>query len=137
MRSDCPLNYALELFGDKWSLLIIRDMVFFDKRYYQEFLLSEEKISTNILANRLLMLEKNGFIKKKKAPDHKQKIVYSLTEKAIDLVPMIIEIGLWSDKHGHHIPAYKKELILKDVKINKLNALQQLKDKLYRKHISS
>lgn len=135
MRSDCPLNYALELFGDKWSLLIIRDMVFFEKRYYQEFLLSDEKISTNILANRLHTLEKNGFIKKEKAVDHKQKIIYSLTEKGIDLVPIIIEIGLWSDKYGLHIPVHKKDMILKEVKIDKAYAIQLLKEKLYHKHV--
>lgn len=134
MRSDCPLNYALELFGDKWSLLIIRDILFFDKRYYHEFLLSEEKISTNVLANRLLRLEKNGFVKKEKSPDHKQKIIYSLTEKGIDLVPIILEIGLWSDKYGDHIPLHRKDFILKEVKIDKTAAIQTLKNKLYVKH---
>lgn len=135
MRSDCPLNYALELFGDKWSLLIIRDMIFFNKRYYQEFLLSEEKISTNILANRLLMLENKGFISKEQSPDHKQKKIYSLTEKGIDLVPIIIEIGLWSDKYGLHIPIARKDFILKDVRVNKTKALQKLKNALYESHV--
>ncbi|WP_134087794.1 helix-turn-helix domain-containing protein [Olivibacter sp. XZL3] len=134
MRSDCPLNYALELFGDKWSLLIIRDMVFFNKRYYHEFLLSEEKISTNVLANRLLTLEKNGFVKKEKSLDHKQKIIYSLTEKGIDLVPIIIEIGLWSDKYGDHIPPHKKDFILKEIRVNKTNGIQTLKKELHTAH---
>lgn len=135
MRSDCPLNYALELFGDKWSLLIIRDMIFFNKRSYQEFLASEEKISTNILAHRLSTLERNGFVKKEHSKKHKQKIIYSLTEKGIDLVPIIIEIGLWTDKYADNIPVQKKDLILSDVRMDKPNAIQQLKKNLYERHI--
>lgn len=137
MRSDCPLNYALEIFGDKWSLLIIRDMVFFNKRYYQEFLTSEEKISTNILANRLAALEDNGFVKKEQSTAHKQKMIYSLTEKGIDLVPLIIEIGLWTDRYGAEIPAEKKDFILKDVRVDKQKAIERLKGMLYETHIQT
>jgi len=100
MRSDCPLNFGLELFGDKWSLLIIRDLMFFGKRHYNEFLTSAEGISTNILADRLAMLEKEKIIKKEKDSQHKQRYVYSLTEKGIDLLPIILSIGLWSDKYA-------------------------------------
>jgi len=135
MRSDCPLNYALEIFGDKWTLLIIRDLVFFNKRYYQEFLSSEEKISTNILADRLANLEKNGFVKREKVAYHKQKIIYSLTEKGIDLVPLIIEIAIWSAKYGEDIPEYKKDFILHDVKKDKITAIKNLKENLYSAHI--
>jgi len=135
MRSDCPLNYALEIFGDKWSLLIIRDMVFFNKRYYQEFLASEEKISTNILADRLTALEKNGFLKKEQSKNHKQKMIYSLTQKGIDLVPIIMEIGLWTDRYGEEIPSQKKDFILKDVRVDKIKAITQLKEYLYDRHI--
>lgn len=137
MRSDCPLNYALEIFGDKWTLLIIRDMIFFDKRYYQEFLSSEEKISTNILAIRLNSLEKNGFVRKEKSSRHKQKIIYSLTQKGIDLVPMVIEIGFWSEKYGEHIPAYKTDAILKEARKNKVFAIEKLISHLQKTHLSS
>jgi len=136
MRSDCPLNYALETFGDKWSLLIIRDMIFFNKRHYQEFLSSEEKISTNILASRLATLEKNGFIKKHQAPYHKQKIIYHLTEKGIDLVPIILEIGLWSDKYGEHIPTDKKDFVLQDARKNKAMAIKKLMNRLRKMHLT-
>ena len=100
MRSDCPLNYGIEIFGDKWTLLIIRDLMFFSKRYYNEFLGSAEGIATNLLADRLTMLEKEKIIKKEKDSLHKQRFVYSLTEKGIDLLPIILSIGLWSDKYA-------------------------------------
>lgn len=98
-RSSCPQYLGLEVFGDKWSLLIIRDMMIDGKRHFREFLQSEEKIASNILASRLEALEVEGIIYKGSDPSHKQKIVYSLTEKGIDLFPILIEIARWSVKH--------------------------------------
>ncbi|MEO5909244.1 MAG: helix-turn-helix domain-containing protein [Pelobium sp.] len=89
----------LEVFGDKWSLIIIRDIMFAGKRYFRELLNSEEKIASNILTDRLVMLEREGIINKVDDPAHKQKNIYSLTEKGIDLLPVIVEIGRWSLKH--------------------------------------
>lgn len=88
-RSDCPISLALDIFGDKWSLLIIRDLMFLKKQTYSEFLISEEKISTNILADRLAKLENAGLIRKFRN-------LYSLTEKGIDLVPVMLEVVRWS-----------------------------------------
>lgn len=135
MRSDCPLNFGLEIFGDKWTLLIIRDMMFFNKRYYNEFLMSKEGISTNILADRLAMLERERFITKQKDGKHKQKIIYSLTEKGIDLLPVIIEVGLWSDKYASDDLNPGKEIILGGVKENKMTGLEKIREKLYTQHI--
>jgi len=98
-RSFCPVNLALEVFGDKWSLIIIRDIMFQDKRSFRELLQSEEKIATNILTDRLAMLEQEGIISKAPDPEHKQKHIYSLTAKGIDLLPIMVEIGGWSLKH--------------------------------------
>jgi DNA-binding HxlR family transcriptional regulator len=98
-RSGCPLSYTLDFFGDKWSLLIVRDMALNNKSTYSEFLNSEEKIATNILADRLSMLEANGFVTKQVAADKKSKFVYRLTEKGISLVPIILEIGLWGSTY--------------------------------------
>jgi DNA-binding HxlR family transcriptional regulator len=98
-RSNCPINLAVEVIGDKWTLLIIRDLMFEDKRHFREFLGGEEKIATNILTDRLAMLEAEGLITKKSDPDHKQKFLYSLTTKGIDLLPVIIELGAWSMKY--------------------------------------
>ena len=98
-RSGCPINLSLEVFGDKWSLLIIRDIMFGGKRYFREFLQSEEKIASNILADRLSMLEREGIITKTDDPSHKQKNIYKLTELGIDLLPVLVEISRWSLTH--------------------------------------
>lgn len=98
-RSDCPINYGIEIFGDKWTLLIVRDLMFKGKYYYGEFLQSEEKIATNILADRLALLEKNGLVSKSNDPKHKQKLIYKLTPKGIDLVPVLVELIVWAAKY--------------------------------------
>ena len=98
-RSECPINYSLELFGDKWSFLIIRDIMFRGKRYYTEFLQAGEKISTNILADRLILLEREGIIIKKVDTEHKSKFIYQLSPKGIDLMPILVEVVLWGAKY--------------------------------------
>ena len=98
-KSRCPIHFALELFGDKWTLLIVRDLMFKGKHYYGEFLQMEEKIATNILADRLSLLEQSGIITKTVDEQHKSKQVYKLTQKGIDLLPVLTEIILWSAKH--------------------------------------
>ena len=107
-RSDCPISFALDLFGDKWSLLIIRDLMFKGKVYYGDFLDSEEKIATNILADRLQMLERAGIIAKRQDQRIKTKYIYSLAEKGIDLLPVLIEIILWSAKYDPETAAPKE-----------------------------
>lgn len=99
LRSNCPINYALEFLGDKWTLLIIRDMVFDGKTFYKEFLASEEKIATNILSDRLKRLEKLEIIKSSVYEKQKTQKVYTLTQKGIDLVPLLIELIGWSGKY--------------------------------------
>ncbi|MEO9340066.1 helix-turn-helix domain-containing protein [Mesorhizobium sp. SB112] len=94
-RSGCPINLSLEVFGDKWSLLIIRDMIFGGKRHFRELLRSEEGISSNILADRMKMLVEQGMLTKTDDPSHKQKAIYSLTEMAISLVPIMAHLGSW------------------------------------------
>lgn len=98
-RSGCPINLGLEIFGDKWTLLIIRDMMFAGKRHYREFLASDEGISSNILADRLAMLVAAGIISKAGDPSHRLKAIYSLTEKGIELLPVIAQISRWSRKY--------------------------------------
>jgi len=98
-RSGCPINLSLEVFGDKWSLLILRDMIFGGRRHFRELLLrSEEGISSNILADRMKMLTEEGMITKVDDPSHKQKVIYSLTERAIELVPIMAHLGAWGRK---------------------------------------
>jgi DNA-binding HxlR family transcriptional regulator len=95
-RSGCPINLGLEIFGDKWTLLIIRDLMFAGKRHYREFLASDEAISSNILAARLAMLVEEGIVTRRDDPEHRLKAVYSLTEKGIALLPVIAQISRWS-----------------------------------------
>jgi DNA-binding HxlR family transcriptional regulator len=97
-RSNCPVNFVLETFGDKWTLLIVRDIMFHGKNKYGEFLNSHEGISTNILAERLQRLEVNGVISKSVSED-KRSATYQLTEKGKDLLPIMLEITAWSAKH--------------------------------------
>lgn len=95
-RSGCPINLSLEVFGDRWSLIILRDMIFGGRRHFRELLTqSLEGISSNILADRLKMLMEQGLITRRDDPSHKQKGIYSLTEKAIELVPILAHLGAW------------------------------------------
>lgn len=98
-RSDCPVSCALDIFGDKWSLLIIRDLMFWKKNTYGDFLKSAEGIATNILAARLQLLEEHKIIQKLEHPESKAKNLYRLTQKGIDLLPILIEIYLWADTY--------------------------------------
>jgi DNA-binding HxlR family transcriptional regulator len=90
----------MEVLGDKWSLLIIRDLMFAGKQHFREFLLSEEKIASNILTDRLALLEREQLITKRPDPDYKQKYIYRLTEKGIDLLPSLVALSAWSIKYN-------------------------------------
>jgi len=116
-RSDCPISSSLDIWGDKWSLLIIRDLMDTKECTYCDFLKSPEGIATNILASRLQNLEENKLIEKLAHPDSKAKVLYRLTQKGIDLVPVMIEIGLWAEKY-FPIAADRKAM-LKEVKKDK------------------
>ena len=94
-RSHCPINLSLEIFGDAWTLLVLRDLMFAGKRHFRELLQSDEHIASNILADRLARLVENGVLTKSDDPTHKQKAIYSLTEKGIALLPIIVQIGAW------------------------------------------
>jgi DNA-binding HxlR family transcriptional regulator len=98
-RSYCPINLGLEVFGDTWTLLVLRDLMFGGKRHFRELLQSDEGISSNILADRLKRLIDRGILTKRDDPTHKQKAIYSLTERGIALLPVLLEIGAWSRTH--------------------------------------
>lgn len=99
-RSGCPINLSLEVLGDKWSLVIIRDMMFGNRRHFRELLhSSEEGIASNILADRLQRLVQNGLVSRAADPSHKQKVIYSLTEPAIQLVPVLAHLAAWGLRH--------------------------------------
>jgi DNA-binding HxlR family transcriptional regulator len=111
-RSTCPISTALDVLGDKWTLLILRDMVFAGKTTYGQFLQSAEKIATNILADRLSVLESQGILTKAVAGDKKSKFTYRLTEKGVDTVPILVALVLWGTRHCSTVvdPVLLKEL---------------------------
>ncbi len=98
-RSGCPLNASVEMLGDRWSLLILRDMMLRGFRSYKEFLESYEGIATNILADRLRRLEAYGIITMQPDPSDGRKLIYSLTAKGLDLAPVLTEMVLWAARH--------------------------------------
>ncbi len=105
LRSHCPVNFGLEAFGDRWALLILRDIVFRGKRSYGEFLASEEGFSTNILASRLEHLVAEGILTRADDVRDGRRAVYSLTEKGLDLIPLLFEMVLWSAKYDRQSEA--------------------------------
>jgi DNA-binding HxlR family transcriptional regulator len=99
-RSGCPINLTLEQLGDRWSLLVIRDVMFGNRRSYGELLThSEEGIASNILADRLKRLTVSGLLSREPDAKHRQKGIYSLTEPAIQLVPLLAQMGAWGRRH--------------------------------------
>lgn len=120
-RSKCPINTALDLIGDKWSLLIMRDLVLNNKRTFKEFSNSDEKIATNILSNRLKMLEAQGIITKSKSLEDKKVNIYSPTPIGMDLVPVLVEMALWSGRNKMQLnPEIPDDIIelMKNIKKN-------------------
>ena len=123
-RSHCPVNFAVESLGDRWALLIVRVMVFNGKKTYGEFLKAEEGIATNILASRLDFLERIGVIKKSPHGEDQRKDIYTLTEKGLDLIPVLFELIKWGAKHYplssvHQYPQFLKQLKANPAKFNK------------------
>ncbi|ARP99722.1 winged helix-turn-helix transcriptional regulator [Pseudorhodoplanes sinuspersici] len=99
-RSGCPINLTLEVVGDRWSLLVIRDIIFGNRRHFRELLNgSEEGIASNILSDRLKTLLEQGILTRADDPTHKQKAIYSLTEKGIELLPVLAQMAAWGRKY--------------------------------------
>ena len=94
-RSICPISRSLDILGDKWTLLIIRDMIFFKKSTFKDFSSSQEKIATNILSNRLSRLETMEIITKSKSKENRRVNIYKLTDKGLQLLPVLLELSLW------------------------------------------
>jgi DNA-binding HxlR family transcriptional regulator len=129
-RSTCPISTALEIAGDRWTLLVIRDLMFAGKRHFREFLQSEEAISSNVLAHRLNALVENGVISRRDDPSHAQKAIYSLTDKGLDLLPVLIAMSAWAQKH--HPGTRQPEAA--DLVARSPNAVKRLKAHLRAQH---
>ena len=126
-RSECPISYTMDIFGDKWTMLIMRDLLLYGKDSFSEFLGSDEKIATNILTDRLNVLLQEGFVTKHTSPTNKSKFLYRPTEKAIEIIPILSEITLWAEKYN---PDGAPASIVEPLKKNRTKALHDLKKKV-------
>ena len=134
VRSHCPINFTLEHFGDKWSFLIIRDLMLKGKRHYNEFLEAGEKVSTSVLGDRLKKLEEMGIISKGEDTVKKSRIRYSLTQKGIDLLPILLEMIIWGGLNDKLTESPKEFM---DQAINhKESLVSEIKNKLITEHLS-
>ena len=125
-RCNCPVTSALDIVGDKWTLVVIKLMLLEQKKTFKEFSESDESIAPSILSNRLKTLEKIGFIVKQKLPDNQKTNHYFLTEKGLSLTPVIIELALWSHNNIKESDIY----ILNELNLNNKSKLnQQIIDK--------
>jgi DNA-binding HxlR family transcriptional regulator len=124
-RSGCPLNASVEMLGDRWSLLILRDMMLRGFRSYKEFLQSYEGIATNILADRLRKLESYGIIATQPDPADARKLIYSLTRKGIDLAPVLTEMVLWAAAHEET----ENQALVAQMKKNKVQFLAAVRQR--------
>lgn len=132
-RSACAISKALDIIGDKWSLLILRDLMFTPKRSYSELQACEEKIATNILASRLSMLEANGIVVKSTDPENKRRVLYHLTMKGIDLLPVILELKEWMKKYNEDVTDCPSQPNLADG--SRKEILKEFRKKLKKEHL--
>lgn len=124
-RTNCPILFALDIFGDKWSLLIMRDILFRGGRHYRDFLCAGEGISTNILADRLVQLEHHGLIAKQLDEGNKRQYIYTPTKKGLELASALLEIIQWSAKYDENTGAPKS--YIKRLKTNREAVIEEIK----------
>ena len=124
-RSGCPISSSLDVVGDKWSLLIIRDMLVKHKKTFKEISNSDEKIAPSILSARLKLLESYKLIFKTKVPDNKKENIYLLTEKGIRLTPIIIEFSLWGN---YNMREFNEIDDIEDLNLDKTLIIQSVQD---------
>lgn len=128
-RCDCPITSALDILGDKWILVIVKQMLLEGKQTFKDFRESDEAIATNILSTKLKWLEHFNIITKSKLPNNKKTNIYKLTEKGLALAPVIVELALWSDGHAREFnPMIRKTKELEFMKTNRMAAIQMLID---------
>lgn len=133
VRSHCPINFTLEHLGDKWSLLIIRDLMFKGKRHYNEFLEAGEKVSTSVLGDKLKKLEVYGIISRGRDTVKKSRIRYSLTKKGIDLLPILIEMIIWGGEKD--LLTETPQEFIDQATQNKEVFIRQIRENLIKDHL--
>jgi DNA-binding HxlR family transcriptional regulator len=139
--SGCPIDYALDLFGDRWTLLVIRDLLFAGKRHFKELMESPERIASNILTARLKKLEARGLIERRPDPDNRKQVIYTLTDKGRDLTPVLVEMVRWGGRHDPNSLCPKSvvtqftrdnEYLLAEMREGMKNAVRKVKAKARR-----
>lgn len=128
LRSDCPINFGVETFGDRWSLLILRDILFYGRKTYGEFLASDEHVATNILASRLVTLEQDGLIRRTPHMSDRRKDIFVPTQKTLDMIPMLLELVLWSAAHSTDVNV--SEDVLRKIKADRNRVVTYVLDSL-------
>jgi DNA-binding HxlR family transcriptional regulator len=126
-RSTCPINFSVEIFGDKWMLLILRDLMFNGKNSFLEFRASAEKISSAVLTEKLNLLLEEGIVSKVVSPKNASKFLYLITDKGIELVPVMMEVLDWGARYN---PDGGPKALLAQIKQNKKKVITELQDKL-------
>lgn len=127
-RSPCPIAASLDILGDKWTLLIIRDMIFRGFQEYGEFLAAGEGISTNILAERLKRLQAWGIVHRQENPADRKRVIYTLSRRGIELMPVIIDLVEWGNRHFEHTQAPPE--FMQALKADRAGLMQAVKEKL-------
>jgi DNA-binding HxlR family transcriptional regulator len=125
--STCPINASLEVLGDRWSLLVVRDLMFAGYRTFNEFLHAGEGMATNVLTDRLAKLAEAGIITKRPDPEDGRKWLYGLTQKGVDLAPVLLALSKWGTRHEHGIPPAG---VLDRYEADRVGFLAELKRKL-------
>lgn len=106
-RSHCPITYSLDIIGDRWTLLVLRDLIIVRKRHFREFLASDESIASNILTSRLKLLESCGILTRRPDPDNARQVIYEPTKKGLDLLPAMLELARWGGTYDPETAAPK------------------------------
>jgi len=129
-KSSCPINFALEIFGDAWSLLILRDVALFGKHTFKEFLSSEERITTSVLTDRLVRLEERGILRREPHLTDRRSSAYVLTEKGLDLIPALLDLMEWGTSHDPASAGHRKEAFLDKLRSERGPLVQEMKEKV-------
>ena len=133
-RCSCPITSAIDMIGDKWSLVVIKNMLLFDLKTFKGLSETNEKIATNILASRLKALEAKGFITKTKPANNKKTNIYLLTDKGLSLIPIIIELAIWGDTNLNEIHiSLNRDNPIEYIKLNKEKFVGVFKDQYLEK----
>lgn len=129
-KSACPVNFCLEVIGDPWSLLVLRDIALFGKHTYKEFLSSSERITTSVLADRLVNLNKQGILRKEPHETDGRRDIYVLTEKGLDLIPMLLNMMEWGTRYDSGSAGHRKQEMVDRIRREQGTLIREVKAKV-------